>query len=95
MSMSAHEQDVHWCLWARPCTSSGNDATTPNVSRHLETEKDRFVAASSVHLDFVAPGDFMHIDLASVESLELVRPLQPASGGTASKAQGSLYGCVL
>jgi hypothetical protein len=62
------------------------------VSRHLETEKDTFVAASSVHLDFVVPGEFMHIDLASVESLELIRPLQPNSGSLASKAHGSLYG---
>ena len=68
--------------------------SSPAPSRHLETEEDTFVAASSVRLDFVAPGDYMHVDLASVESLELVRPLQPAGGGSASKAQGSLYGCV-
>lgn len=51
------------------------------------------MAAKSVHLDFIAPGDYMHIDLASVESLELVRPLQPAPVGAANKLQGSLYGC--
>ena len=58
-------------------------------------EKDTFVAASSVRVDFVAPGDYMHIDVASVESLELVRPLQPAGGGFANKNEGSLCGCVL
>jgi len=65
-----------------------------SACRHLETEKDTFVAAKSVRLNFVAPGDYMHIDLASVESLELVRPLQPAAVGPANKAQGSLYGCA-
>ena len=65
-----------------------------SACRHLEMEKDTFVAAKSVQLAFIAPGEYMHIDLASVGSLELVRPLQPAAVGAANKAQGSLYGCA-
>ena len=65
-----------------------------SAGRHLKTEKDTFLAAKSVQLNFVAPEDYMHIDLASVESLELVRPLQPAAIGPANKSRGSLYGCA-
>ena len=75
------------------CLGPSGRSAAVSRSRHLETERDTFVAAKSVHLDFVAPGDYMHIDLASAESLELVRPLQPAATGSASKAQSSLFGC--
>ena len=53
------------------------------------------MAAKSVHVEYVAAGSYMHIDAGSVESLELLRPLQlqPGGGGcTAKKKAGSLFG---
>lgn len=62
--------------------------------RYLETEQGLFVAAKSVHVEYVAAGSYMHIDAGSVQSLELLRPLQPgARAGAASKKASSLFGC--
>ena len=50
------------------------------------------VAAKSVHVEFVSAGTYMHIDAGSVQSLELLRPLQP--GGAAAKKASTLLGRV-
>lgn len=68
-----------------------------SACRYFETERGLLVAAKSVHVEYVAAGSYMHIDAGSVESLELLRPLQlqPGGGGGAAKRKaGSLFGYV-
>lgn len=53
------------------------------------------MAAKSVHVEYVSAGSYMAIDAGSVQSLELLRPLQPgAATGAAVKKASSLFGCA-
>ena len=59
---------------------------------YLEQEQHMFLAAHCLNVTFAGTQNHMQIDLASVEALELVKPL---AVGTASKKGNSLYRCGL
>ncbi|DBA95622.1 TPA: hypothetical protein ACH3X3_013469 [Trebouxia sp. C0006] len=55
---------------------------------YLEQEQHMFLAANCLDVDFAGTQNHMQIDLASVEALELIKPL---AAGAASKKGTSLY----
>lgn len=50
------------------------------------------VAGGSLHLMYVSPASYMHIDIATVQALELINPLRATGAGQRSKRSGSLFG---
>ncbi|KAL0020849.1 hypothetical protein WJX77_001177 [Trebouxia sp. C0004] len=55
---------------------------------YLEQEQHMFLAANCLDVDFAGAQNHMQIDLASVEALELIKPL---TAGASSKKSTSLY----
>ncbi len=55
---------------------------------YLEQEQHMFLAANCLDVDFAGTQNHMQIDLASVEALELIKPL---AAGASSKKGTSLY----
>ena len=55
---------------------------------YLQQEQNMFLAAHCLDVHFASTQNHMQIDLASVEALELIKPL---AAGAASKKGNSLY----
>lgn len=64
----------------------------PLPGRYLEQERGLVLAAGSLAVEFAASQHHMHIDHASMQSLELVQPLKVGSKST-RRGVGSLLRC--